>query len=78
MDRVNCVIIENNVLEFLDEIETQMTKKLICCKCPKPCEGETRCAMAMKNLLTDIHMFQDAYKKQNELEEVTEEKEDSV
>lgn len=69
MERVNCVIIADDVLEFLDEIEKQMTKKLICCKCPNQCSGEdTRCAMAMKNLLTDIHLFQDAYKTHNKIE----------
>ena len=37
---MNCVLIEDNVLEFLDEIEKQMQKKLVCCKCPNPCNSE--------------------------------------
>lgn len=73
MERMNCVLIEDNVLEFLDEIEKQMQKKLVCCKCPNPCNNEgSRCAVAMKNLLTDIHIFMQAYKKHNDLEEIEE------
>ena len=73
MERLNCVLIEDNVLEFLDEIEKQMQKKLVCCKCPNPCNSEgSRCAVAMKNLLTDIHIFMQAYKKHNDLEEIEE------
>ena len=70
---MNCVLIEDNALEFLDEIEKQMQKKLVCCKCPNPCNSEgSRCAVAMKNLLTDIHIFMQAYKKHNDLEEIEE------
>ena len=73
MERMNCVLMEDNVLEFLDEIEKQMQKKLVCCKCPNPCNSEgSRCAVAMKNLLTDIHIFMQAYKKHNDLEEIEE------
>lgn len=73
MERMNWVLIEDNVLEFLDEIEKQMQKKLVCCKCPNPCNNEgSRCAVAMKNLLTDIHIFMQAYKKHNDLEEIEE------
>ena len=73
MERMNCVLIEDNVLEFLDEIEKQMQKKLVCCKCPNPCNSQgSRCAVAMKNLLTDIHIFMQAYKKHNDLEEIEE------
>lgn len=73
MERMNCVLIEDNVLEFLDEIEKQIQKKLVCCKCPNPCNSEgSRCAVAMKNLLTDIHIFMQAYKKHNDLEEIEE------
>lgn len=73
MERMNCVLIEDDVLEFLDEIEKQMQKKLVCCKCPNPCNSEgSRCAVAMKNLLTDIHIFMQAYKKHNDLEEIEE------
>lgn len=73
MERMNCVLIEDNALEFLDEIEKQMQKKLVCCKCPNPCNSEgSRCAVAMKNLLTDIHIFMQAYKKHNDLEEIEE------
>lgn len=73
MERMNCVLIEDNVLEFLDEIEKQIQKKLVCCKCPNPCNSDgSRCAVAMKNLLTDIHIFMQAYKKHNDLEEIEE------
>ena len=73
MERMNCVLIEDNVLEFLDEIEKQMQKKLVCCKCPNPCNSEgSRCGVAMKNLLTNIHIFMQAYKKHNDLEEIEE------
>lgn len=68
MERVNCILIEDDVLEMLDEVQKQMEKGLICCKCSNPCEKNTRCAAAMKNLLTDIHMFVDAYAKRNEPE----------
>ena len=70
MERLNCVLIEDNVIEFLEEVQEQMNKKLVCCKCPNPCNSDgSRCSVAMKNLLTDIHMFLDSYKKQNNLEE---------
>lgn len=70
METMNCVLIEDNVLQFLDEIEKQMVKKLVCCKCPNPCNGETsRCARSMKNLLTDIHLFKESYQKHNDLDE---------
>jgi hypothetical protein len=76
MSRVNCVLIEDNVIEFLEEVQEQMSKKLVCCKCPNPCGGDgSRCAIAMKNLLTDIHMFLDSYKKQNDIQEVEKEEE---
>ena len=69
MERTNCILIEDNVLEFLDEIEKQMSKGLVCCKCPNPCEKNGKCALAMKNLLVDIHMFVEAYKEHNFQEE---------
>lgn len=69
MERMNCVLIEDDVLEFLDEIQKQMTKGMICCKCPNPCNKDNRCALSMKNLLTDINMFVDAYKKHNNIED---------
>lgn len=70
MERKNCVLIEDDVLEFLDEIQKQMDKKLVCCKCPNPCGSDnSRCAVAMRNLLTDIHMFVDSYKRHNGIEE---------
>lgn len=67
MERLNCVVIEDNILEFLDEIQQQMEKGIICCKCKKPCEaeGNSRCRMAMKNLLTDINIFKKAYTEVN-------------
>ena len=71
--RMNCFLIEDNVLEFLDETMQQMSKGLVYCKCPNPCDKTSRCALAMKNLLMDIHMFVDSYKKHNNLEETEEE-----
>ena len=65
MDRVNCIVMEDNIIEFLDEIETQLGKGIVCCKCKNPCEKNTRCAMAMKNLLTDIKLFMEAYQEVN-------------
>lgn len=78
MERVNCVLIEDNVIEFLEEVQEQMNKKLVCCKCPNPCNSEgSRCSVAMKNLLTDIHMFLDSYKKQNNIVEEEKEEEET-
>ena len=72
--RMNCILIEDNVLEFLDETMQQMSKGLVCCKCPNPCDKTTtRCAVAMKNLLTDINMFVDSYKKHNKMDEQAQE-----
>ena len=65
MERTSCVIIEDNIMEFLDEIETQLSKGIICCKCTNPCEKNTKCAVAMKNLLTDIELFKKAYSEVN-------------
>lgn len=74
MERMTCVLMEDNVLEFLDEVEKQMQKKLVCCKCPNPCNGQSRCSMSMKNLLTDIHLFMEAYKDQNNLKNIEQKK----
>ena len=65
MERMKCVVIEDNILEFLDEIETQLTNGVICCKCKKPCNQNGKCSVAMKNLLTDINMFRKAYTERN-------------
>lgn len=67
MERVNCVVLEDNILEFLDEIQTQMEKGIICCKCKQPCDSDnmSKCKMAMKNLLTDINIFKKAYSEVN-------------
>lgn len=65
MERLNCVVIEDDILEFLDEVEKQLGKGIICCKCQNPCEKTSRCAVAMKNLLTDIRMFKESYKEHN-------------
>ena len=74
MERMSCVVLEDNILEFLNEIETQMGKGIICCKCEKPCDKNTRCAVAMKNLLTDIELFKKAYSERNISEEVKQER----
>lgn len=71
MERLNCVVIEDNILEFLDEIQQQINKGIICCKCKNPCDATmgTKCRIAMKNLLTDINMFEKAYSERNPKEE---------
>ena len=56
--RMNCILIEDNVLEFLDETLQQMSKGLVCCKCPNPCDK-----------ITDINMFVDSYKKHNKIDD---------
>lgn len=73
MERMNCILIEDDILEILDAVHEQIQKNLVCCKCPTPCDKTTRCALAMKNLQTDIHMFVDAYRKHNKIEETEEE-----
>ena len=65
---MKCLIIEDNILEILDEIEEQMKKDIICCKCKEPCNKNSKCSMAMKNLLTDIGIFKQAYSEINEKE----------
>ena len=77
MERTSCILIEDNVLEFLDETEKQMSKGLVCCKCPNPCDKTGKCALAMKNLLVDIKMFVEAYKKHNNLTEEVNQKENN-
>ena len=73
------LLIEDDVLVFLDEIQKQMDKKIICCKCPNPCGNETsRCAVAMKNLLTDINMFVTSYKKHNGIEDEEQKPESNI
>lgn len=68
MERTSCIIIEDNILELLDEVDQQLTKNIVCCKCENPCDKTSRCALAMKNLLTDLHIFTDSYQKRNEIE----------
>lgn len=77
MERTSCILIEDNVLEFLDETEKQMSKGLVCCKCPNPCDKTGKCVLAMKNLLVDIKMFVEAYKKHNNLTEEVNQKENN-
>lgn len=72
MERVNCMVIENDILEFLDEAEQQLSTGVVCCKCKNPCEKDTKCAMAMKNLLTDIRLFKETYKERTETKKETE------
>ena len=71
MERVNCIVIEDNILEFLDEIQNQLSKGIVCCKCQNPCKESptSKCAMAMKNLLTDIGIFIKTYSELNPKEE---------
>lgn len=78
MERKTCVILEDNILEFLDEIENQLGKGIICCKCKNPCEKNTKCAMAMKNLLTDIGIFIKAYLEVNPKESKQTESEEPI
>ena len=61
MEKVSCVVMEDNIFEFLNEIETQLGKGITCCKCKVPCEKNSRCYRAMQNLLTDIDLFKKAY-----------------
>lgn len=61
MQKMKCLIIEDNVIEILDEIEEQITKDLICCSCAHPCDKKSKCSIAMKNLLTDIRIFKESY-----------------
>lgn len=74
MDRMNCVLLEDNILEFLDEVDQQIKKNLVCCKCPNPCDKTSRCALAMQNLLVDIKMFKEAYMVHNNIEEEIQQK----
>ena len=78
---MHCVVLENDILKFIEEIENQLKKEVICGKCKKPCDKNTRCAVAMKNLLTDVELFRKAYtdykeKAEAELEEEKEKAEE--
>lgn len=79
--KMDCIVIENNILELINEIEQQLSSGVTCCKCKEPCNKEgTRCAVAMKNLLTDINIFKKAYIEHNPVLQVEDVKvtEDSV
>jgi len=80
MERMNCVVMEDNIMEFLNEIESQMSKGIICCKCKTPCNVDSisKCKMAMKNLLTDIGLFRKAYSEVNIDEEKPPENEQKI
>ena len=71
MEKVSCVVMEDNIFEFLNEIETQLGKGIICCKCKVHCEKNSRCHQAMQNLLTDINLFKKAYSEINPNEKET-------
>ena len=71
MEKVSCVVMEDNIFEFLNEIEAQLGKGIICCKCKVPCEKNSRCHQAMQNLLTDINLFKKAYSEINPNEKET-------
>ena len=74
--KMDCIVIENNILELINEIEQQLSSGVTCCKCKNPCdksnENITRCAMSMKNLLTDISIFKKMYIEHNPVLEVQE------
>ena len=79
--KMDCIVIQNDILELISEVETQLSSGVTCCKCKKPCNKEgTRCAVAMKNLLTDINIFKKAYIEHNPVLQVEDVKitEDSV
>ena len=66
--KMNCLVIEDNVLEIINELQQQLESGVVCCRCGNKCESQTTCALSMKNLLTDIKIFKEAYQKQNEEE----------
>lgn len=72
--KMDCIVIENNILELINEIETQLSSGVTCCKCKEPCNKETmsKCAMSMKNLLTDISIFKKSYIEHNPVVQIEE------
>lgn len=73
--KMDCIVIENNILELINEIEQQLSSGVTCCKCKNPCdksESISRCSMSMKNLLTDISIFKKMYIEHNPVLEVQE------
>lgn len=60
---MHCLILEDKVLELLKEVKKQITSGMVCENCPNQCEQNTRCAMAMANLMTDIQIFENSYTK---------------
>ena len=77
--KMDCIVIENNILELINEIEQQLSSGVTCCKCKNPCnkseDSISRCSMSMKNLLTDISIFKKMYIEHNPVLEVEEVKE---
>lgn len=79
MEKRNCIIMDDNIIELLNEVEQQMKKGIVCCKCQNPCNKEgiksSRCSLSMKNLLVDIGLFKDAYEEFNKITERIDENE---
>ncbi len=69
MSILDCVFLENKILEILQEAEKQLNSGVVCCKCENPCEGNTRCKIALKNLITDIALFKKAFLDHNPVED---------
>ena len=64
--KMNCLLIEDDVMEILQELEHQLDSGIICCRCEHKCDGSGRCALSKKNLLTDLKIFKDSYMKQQD------------
>lgn len=63
--KMNCLLIEDDVMELVHELQEQLTSGVVCCKCPNPCDKSGRCAIALKNLITTTKLFEEAYVSQN-------------
>ena len=63
--KMNCLLIEDDVMELVHELQEQLTSGVVCCKCPNPCDKTGRCAIALKNLITTTKLFEEAYVAQN-------------
>ena len=74
--KMDCIVIENNILELINEIEQQLSSGVTCCKCKNPCnkseDSISRCSMSMKNLLTDISIFKKSYIEHNPVVQIEE------
>jgi len=60
---MQCLIIEDKILELLKEVKAQITTGMVCENCPNKCNQDGRCAMSMANLMVDIQIFEQSYMK---------------